>query len=575
MAGFGLATAAANASAWQEAHQTGGDVAIHLEADGSATVHETIRWHVVRGPLHWIDLENVDSQAVLDPAVTVASDDGRTLTAHALRRDERAVRLAIDEPKAFMRGTFVFDVRWRLDLVGTGALVRDGAAFRLSWSSPLAADGIDSVRTTIDIPAAHEAPYVVFPDTGAPDETALSTLQREPQADVLELVRPHVARGESVRWALHVEPSAFSGIVDPRLRPRPLAPPPEPDRVREVSLVLALGALGLALSLLVAHKAGAFASACAARGVRARALLPLSAGVRAGIAGAAFAAGVGLQIEGMLTAGASLVALAILAAACRSPSGPLPPRGPGRWLVLKPADAFVGRAGGHWLDASSPVGRKAAAVAAVSVAVAAFFARRLGAEAPWLVVLDAAILMPFFATGRDIDLPPDAASAAAPWLAPVFDRLRSMASLRVAPWARVVASRVDELRLLVLPRAVMPGVLGVEVGRAWSTTPSGWAGSPEVLVRVLEGSSAAARLARLLPKSRAMPGRRGEERVVRLVPRRATRACTVALTQGLAEALTDRRVTPASPGRPNGIRGGIERRVTPSRPARTPPVPEP
>jgi hypothetical protein len=130
----------------------------------------------------------------------------------------------------------------------------------------------------------------------------------------------------------------------------------------------------------------------------------------------------------------------------------------------------------------------------------------------------------------------------------VFDRLRAVPGLRVAPWARIVSpasagqlAGPDELRLLVLPRVVMPGVVGVEVGRAWSATPAGWAGTPEVLVRVLEGSSAAAKLAQVLPRARSTPGRRTDERVVRLRPRRGTRAGTVALTQGLAEALTDRR----------------------------------
>ena len=78
----------------------------------------------------------------------------------------------------------------------------------------------------------------------------------------------------------------------------------------------------------------------------------------------------------------------------------------------------------------------------------------------------------------------------------------------------------------------MPGVVGIEIGRAWSTTPAGWAATPEVLVRVLEGSSAAAKLAQVLPRARSLPGRRGDERVVRLRPRAGTRASTFALTRG-------------------------------------------
>ena len=62
----------------------------------------------------------------------------------------------------------------------------------------------------------------------------------------------------------------------------------------------------------------------------------------------------------------------------------------------------------------------------------------------------------------------------------------------------------------------MPGVLGIELGLAWSATPVGWSGAPEVLARVLDGSAAAARLARELPGMRAVPGRRPDERVIRL-----------------------------------------------------------
>jgi hypothetical protein len=277
-----------------------------------------------------------------------------------------------------------------------------------------------------------------------------------------------------------------------------------------------------------------------------------------------------LQAVGALSAGSSLVALAILAAASRPPKASLPARGPGRWLALRPDDAFApSEEGGHWLDAGTRSGRRTLLWAGALLVVVAVVARRFAAEAPWLVALDATALVPLFATGRSTDVPPDGARAAAPWLAPVFHRLRAVASLRVAPWARVVlgGSTVDELRLLVLPRAVMPGVVGIEIGRSLSTTPAGWAAAPEVLVRVLEGSSAAAKLTQVLPRARSLPGRRGDERVVRLRPRAGTRASTVALTKGLAEALTDRRTAaPAGPWQ-----GPAERRV--ARPVLVPAAP--
>jgi hypothetical protein len=102
-------------------------------------------------------------------------------------------------------------------------------------------------------------------------------------------------------------------------------------------------------------------------------------------------------------------------------------------------------------------------------------------------------------------------------------------------------SRPEELRLLVLPRATMPGLVGVELGLAWSQTPAGWAPTPEVLARVLEGSAAAARLSRELPAARSVPGRRPDERVVRMLPRWPSQRHSVALVRALAEAFTDRR----------------------------------
>jgi hypothetical protein len=130
-------------------------------------------------------------------------------------------------------------------------------------------------------------------------------------------------------------------------------------------------------------------------------------------------------------------------------------------------------------------------------------------------------------------------------MAAAFRRLRSVETLRVAPWARVAAQPPgpDELRLLVLPRAAMPGLVGVEIGLAWCSTPVGWTARPEVLARVIEGTPAAAKLASELPSLRLVPGRRPEERVAVLPPRYPTRRGGISLVRALAGALTDRRVS--------------------------------
>jgi len=532
--------ASGRAHAWQEAHQTGDDVVVRIDPAGGADIKHGIRWHVVRGPLKSIDVVHVDPSATLEPDVPILSDDGRTLLAHASRRDDRTVRITIDEPRALMRGNFTFDVRWHLDLVASRALARDGATWRLVLSSPVATDGFDAARTVLDFPAAPDAPQPIVADTGAVDDGAVATLRREPGRDLLELVRPHVARGESPVWTVRVDPRALPDVRDPRLRPPAGAgePAAEPDRVREASLAVGLGALALLFGLCVGRKTRAFALGCAARGASSRALLPVPDAARSAIAGLALASGVALELYGRATLGAACVALATLAAALRAPTFKPAARGPGRWLALRPEEAFA-PAPSTWTGDAL-----AAILVLAGVAAVAWFGRRFDPEAPWLVALDASAVVPLFVTGRASQLPPDGARTAAPWLARLFRALRSLPELRVRPWGRVPleGAAPDELRLLVLPRAALPGLLGLEIGLAWSATPVGWSNAPEVLARVLEGSPAAARLAQELPETRLVPGRRPDERVARLQPRAPTRAATTALARTLSEAFTDRRV---------------------------------
>jgi hypothetical protein len=545
------------AFAWQEAHQIGDDVRVQVDPSGAAQVEHQIRWHVVRGPLKSIDLVGVDPGVTLEPDVPIAAEDGRSLLAHAVRRDERTVRVTIDEPRALMRGNFTFDVRWRVDLVALRALARDGATWRLALQAPVATDGFDAARTVLDFPAAPDAPQPIVPDTGAVDDGAVATLRREPGRDVLELVRPHVARGEAPVWTVRVDPRALAQVVDSRLRRAAESrAPAEPDRVREASLAVGLGALALLFGLLVLRKARTFAASCAARGATDRGLVPLPAGARAALAGVALAAAVALELAGHATWGAVCVAVATLSAAVRAPAGRAPVRGPGRWLALRPEDAFAAPPSTWTADAL-------AAVVLVGVVAAAGLAlHRFDATAPWLVALDAVAVVPLLVTGRASQLPPHGAKSAASWLARAFRTLRAVKELRVSPWARVPleSETADELRLLVLPRAAMPGVLGIEMGLAWSATPVGWAASPELLARVLEGSAAAAKLAKELPAVRAVTGRRPDERVLRLMPRAPTRGAAVALAKELAGALTDRRVTV-------GPWKGTERRVPLEKPA--------
>lgn len=537
------------AFAWQEAHQTGQDARLRVEPNGLASLRLDLGWSVVRGPLKFVDVANVDAMAVLDPHVTITSEDGHELTAQATRRDDWIVRVVVDEPRALMHGHFIFQLRWQLDLAASRALARDGSTWRIAWATPSASDGFDSLRTVFDLPAAPDAPRPIAPETGAVDDSVVATLQREPGRDLLEMVRPHVARGESVSWTIRVDRRALAASTPPRPTSSSTSESSsEPDWVRGASRGAGLLGLAIGFGFLVAKKARTYAAVCAARGTRVEGLLPVPPGLRAPLAGAALAAAAGLQMAAMPTTSALCIAVAILAATLRAPRVNVAPRGPGQWFALRPADAFASSdADDHCLHGGASAGQLAAVGVGTAVVLAAFLAARWEPAAPWLVVMDAAPLAPLVVTGLVSQLPPGR-SRACRWLAGAFRQLHASDSLRVAPWARVLpdGGSIDELRLLVLPRAAMPGVIGLEVGLAWAATPVGWAPLPEVLARVLDGSAAAARIAGLLPDARALLGRRPEERVVRLIPSAPTPTSTVALARALADALTDRRAVLAS-----------------------------
>jgi hypothetical protein len=186
----------------------------------------------------------------------------------------------------------------------------------------------------------------------------------------------------------------------------------------------------------------------------------------------------------------------------------------------------------------------------------AWLAHKLDPWAPYLVLLDACAFVPLLVTGCTSQLPPGV-DRAARWLAPLHRTLTRDRSLRCVVWGRVLTGaggRPDEVRLLAMPRAVMPGLVGVEAALAWCRTPTCWVGSPEILVRFLDGSAAAARIAARVPGARTLPGRRPEERVIALSPRFATRASARDMVIAMCAMFVDRRADA-------GAWSGPERRV--------------
>ncbi len=556
---FGLAACAASSftsearAGYTEVHPTAHDVHVTVDEAGRAEIDHAITYRVIAGAMKGFDIEGILPEST-EPDVPVTSEDGQKLLAHAGPvavvpatagtepvQNAHKLRVEVLDPKGLKRGVYVFHVKYRADLVETHALTRDGALWRLAWVAPPPPEGLDGARVVFDLPAAATEPR---PAGDASEGGMVATLRRGPERDELELVRPHVGRGEAVTWSARVDPRAFPAVKSLELRPPPPLPPPPPERTSPLRIA-ALLALALGIAFLSLEKARRVARACTAAGTTPRVVLPLPTMVRAALAGALVAAGVTIEASGSPTSGALLVALSMLFTMHLAPATRPRPRGPGAWLTLRASEAFARGNGGDALDGTTPRGALTATLFAMLVIALGFGLRRFDPEAPGLAILDVLALVPIFFTGVARQLPPDAARAPIGTLRAIYKRLRKDAALRVAPWARVPtgSSIADELRLLVVPRAAMPGVIGIEAGVAWRKTAAGFSASPEVLVRVQDATAAAARLTSIAPHAKPVTGRRPEERVVRLVPTLPTRAAMRELVVAVARELVDRRMT--------------------------------
>ena len=552
-----------------ESHFGGDDVRVTVDDAGLARIEHALSYRVTGVPPKGFDFAGIEPEAVIDPLAPVALDGETTNAAHVERKGETALRINLDGAPRRVTGHAVFVVRvsYTLDLVRAHALTLDGAMWRLAWTAPPAPEGYDAARVIFDLPAAPTEPRILAADGSVGDEGRVVTLRRGPQRDELEMARPHVARGEAAPWMARVDPRAFPRVVEPSLRP-PAAPPEEHARGGGLGGWLIAALAGALFGALVRLKSSRFGRACAASGVTAGGLLGgASPGARAWLAAGAFALGIAGEIANLYVLGALAILLAMMAATARASRAPASPRGPGQWLPLAPGEAFAVERAADALDVTTWRG-KGALFATLAGAIAAGLALRPADPAwLWLAPLDALALLPLFVTGARTQLPPDRVRAPRRRLSSLHRLLRRDASLRVSPWARIPlgATAPDELRLLVLPRAAMPGVVGIEVGVAWIATPAGYAAETEVLVRVREASAAAARMVALGPHRRPVHGRRTDERVVRLVPALPSRAGAAALVRRLAQELRDRRKSLPGVKWP-----GAERRLPPNERARTP-----
>jgi hypothetical protein len=548
------ASTSARASAYyEEARVTQDDVRVEVDPSGLAHVEHVVGWHIVAGQLHFLDVDpRVD--VTPEPIASAVADDGRTFSAVLVPNGPLGLRVLFDEPKGLRRGRYTVRFAYQEDLAAKGDLSREGSLLRLSIRGLRLTDGYDDARASFVLPHSAQAPRPADPES---DFVVLSTVRQAADKDEIELTAPHVARHQDLVWALWIASTALPGVRHPTSLP-PIAASHAPSKPSRALARFLLASLLVAAfyAALVQRKVSKFTKACVERGAPARGLFPFSREVRAVLAGVAIGSGVFLELMDAPTWGAGFIAMAMLLAACRVPNIPILPRavGPGHWLALRPAEAFAASSRDSF-DPWSPRGWFCALGAVALGCGAGVLLRRFGPQTPFLFALDSCALLPLLATGRVSQLPPKGDSSA-PWLGRLFARLAKEKRLRVSPWARLPQGGADaeELRLLVLPRAAMPGLVGIEIGLAFWKAGTCYAASPEVLVRVHDATAACARMTTLRTGWVPTPGRRPEERVYRLAPRLPTRDGTLRLVRRLGHELTDRR-------RSEVARDGLERRV--------------
>ena len=408
--GVAMSLSTSAAWGWVEGTIQSDVITVNVERSGEATVGHEIVMKVKGGPFTAFDLEGVDSDAAPLPDATVTSaasgsGAGNPLPLLLHKREDGALRVEIDSPKGIRRGTYLFKLSYRTNLVERNLVKPLGSLVELRWVGPRFNDGLDSARvifgcrlrrhrrvcrrTARNPVRARRLSGPSFPTCGAPTTRTSS------------------------KWCARTLPKGSQwngGYWRARARSRRLRPRNIPRRwttrrrvprtpVQRVLLGLLVAAIAVVYSALVGLKWRAVARACELAGARPRALIPLSPAVRTAFAGTALAAAAAVSVltEIPTLAGLFLV-VAMAFAAHRSPALLPQLRGPGQWLPLNDAEAFETkqpRLPGRWFDVGALPGFALFVVALAGFTFGAFKALATSPYNALLVLLAAACLLPF------------------------------------------------------------------------------------------------------------------------------------------------------------------------------------
>lgn len=546
--GLGCLVVTRPAAAWIETTVLSDAVSVEVDRLGQATVSHDLWMKIRGGPLKGTELDGIDADAEPLPDAQVAkmsASGGSEQTKPLLlsRGDDDTLHIEVDDGVGLRNGTYAFRFKYRTDLRQRSRIGLRGSWAELTWVGPRYRAGLDVAKVTFRLAYAPIAPRLPEIDPSLdelaqgelPTAAMLSTLRRGADTDELELVRPHVAKGEPVLWRIWAAPACFTWLAESKRAESSsvamTAATPRAPLGKGIPLLLA-AILAVASAILVQLKHSAVTRAAASQDCQPRPLIPLGPRWRAAATGLMLALATLLCVRfDAPSIGSTILLLALAGMTYRRPHWPRALRRPGRWLPVHQSEAFECHelgVPGRFLDYSTIQGKCAFFAWTAVTAATGLGLFRAQPYLSLLAFIATVIAWPMLLTGRSSELPSAVRNRSRRALSRMYRRLSREPQLRVHPIARFGDgdSAPDEVRLKVSAASMPKGLLGLEIA-AHSVCDII---QPCLLVRVRDGSEAHQRLQTIGAFTR---GRTPEERVAIVAPSLASGTRVVGLVRAL------------------------------------------
>ena len=251
-----LAFPASAGAAWLETRVKAHRALVAIDREGKATVAHELTLGVRGGPLKTFELPGIDADAAIEGEARVVPvvryGEPAPIPLVLQRGDDGTLRIDIEHPKGLRTGTYVFRFGYTTALLSRDKIRRRGTAAEVEWVGPRFADGVDVAKVVFRLPAGPIPPALPTPEDG--DEAQLlgsaflSQLRHEGDQVEVELVRPHIARGEPAVWRILTSPKVFAGLDQPNPAAAPASVAPRVAEPPAERLFWVFAAVGLAVA---------------------------------------------------------------------------------------------------------------------------------------------------------------------------------------------------------------------------------------------------------------------------------------------------------------------------------------